>query len=40
MAESGLLAGDGESASTDVEVVSCTTLMLMLKMTGITWVFI
>lgn len=40
MAESGLVAGGGESSSTDEEILSCTILMLMLKMTGVIWVFI
>lgn len=40
MAESGLVAGGGESASTDVEILSSIILILMLKMTGIIWVFI
>lgn len=40
MAESGLVAGGGESSSTDEEILSCTILILMLKMIGIIWVFI
>lgn len=39
-AESGLVAGGGECSSTDEEILSCTILMLMLKMIGIIWIFI